>query len=304
MNNGVSSVSGARLADRWVYRVGYAGNPIDFAQKIDFAEIVKVEGRTIELKLNSADAALTASPPNVPDHFLFRPRIETSVGTVRGGTVFAAQLPGDSRAILFTALHVFGPPGGLESEPEAKDLPAAVKKVVLTGLFDPSETVEAGAIVLPLPRAGRLGTQSRSGDVVAILASAAAKLQPRPLADRLPVSGEPVWLAARVLSGAPPDQRLHAATAKGVDEDGLLLYEFESPKTEIRATSGAPVLNAAGEVVAIQAGSASEGEKLIGVGTPVTKFAAELRRVLQQGRQPGMKESPRKNTARTRRRTP
>ena len=175
---------------------------------------------------------------------------------------------------------------------------------MLTGLFDPSETVEAGAIVLPLPRAGRLGTQSRSGDVVAILASAAAKLQPQPLADRLPASGEPVWLAARVLSGAPPDKRLHAATAKGVEAGWSSPLRVRESENRNSAPPQAPVLNAAGEVVAIHAGSASEGEKLIGVGTPVTKFAAELRRVLQQGRQPGMKESPRKSTARTRRRTP
>src|SRR5262249_49477848 len=162
-----------------------------------FGHVVRIEGRAIEVRAHEVTASRAPlGPPDVADHFLFRPRIETSRGTVRGGTVFAAKLPGEERPILITALHVFGPPGGLEEQMTAADVPKAVRKVTLTGLFDKSEIVQAGADVLSIPNAGPLGTQSRAGDIVAIRAPKGAKLSASPLAASLPKKGDRVWLAA------------------------------------------------------------------------------------------------------------
>ena len=41
----------------------------------------------------------TARPPDVPDHFLFRPNIMTTIGMATGGTVVAAAVPGEERSI-------------------------------------------------------------------------------------------------------------------------------------------------------------------------------------------------------------
>ena len=273
----VSSVSIEYYPDRIVCLLGASGDPSETARRIDFGDVTRIEGRAIEVKPHEVKLDIAASgPPDVPDHFLFRPRIETAIGMLRGGTVFACKLPGDERPILLTALHIFGPAGGLEKQITATELPKSVKKVTLTGLFDKSEVVSVGADVLSIPDAGPLGTPSRAGDVVAIRAPQGTKLTTRPLANSLPKKGERIWLAASLLEGAPPEQRLHSGKVDGLDEDGLLIYIFDDPKTQVRATSGAPVLNAAGEVVAIQAGSGKDGQSLLGVATPVTKFRRYL----------------------------
>ncbi|WP_165235999.1 hypothetical protein, partial [Aquisphaera insulae] len=197
----------------------------------------------------------------------------------------------------------FGPAGGLKSQLESADLPSAVADVQLIDLFDESETVEAGHEVLLIPGAGPIGTESRTGDIVAIRSPAGLSLEPRPLATEMPKPGERVWLAASLLSGAPRDQRLHPAKVEGPDEDGFLLYALDDPKTELRATSGAPILNADGEVVAVHAGSTRDGERLLGVGTPFSKFLMALRGTIAKSGEPPRNENNgmMRNTPRRRR---
>ena len=64
------------------------------------------------------------------------------------------------------------------------------------------------------------------------------------------------------------------ATVRGIDQ-GWLLYGFDE-RIELRATSGAAVVNAQGQVVAVHAGGGEENGQVVGVGTPVTKFMGAL----------------------------
>ena len=233
-------------------------------------------------RLRQAISSRIAKPPLVPDHFLFRPDIVTTRGMAYAGTACVAEVPGVGRPILLTALHIFGPAGGMEAPIAAKDLPAAIKRVTLRGLFDKSEVVEAGDEALSLPDAAPFPTPSKAGDIAAFLATTGARLTPRPLAARTPQAEERVWLAASLLGGAPASRRLHAAVVKERDANGLVYYVFEDPELQLRATSGAPILDAAGEIVAIQVAAGKIERTHFGVATPVAKFLPSLKAALKR----------------------
>ena len=147
--------------------------------------------------------------------------------------------------------------------------------VRLAGCFDGDDQGKINGIALNLP-AATLGTVSAAGDVLAVKVPDQGRFRPGRLAASAPVIGDSLWLAARVSGGAPSERRLHRATCKGVDEGGNLVYEYENAELLLKATSGAPVLNGSGDVVAINIGVKKESDHLFGIGNPVTRFRVHV----------------------------
>lgn len=210
--------------------------------------------------------------PQVPNGFLFRPIFKTTQGTIRAGSAFVIQLPTSKRPIVITALHLLGPAGGLRQDIAAKDAPKAVSSVSLVECFNETFKVEIDGKPLAILDAAPLRSQSAAGDILAFWTSADSRLAARPLADRVPGKGEPVWLAAQLVQGAPRTRRLHRGVSLGVDKDSDFLFQYDNAGIALRATSGAPVLNAAGEVVAINLGGGRYDGQMIGIANPVDRF--------------------------------
>jgi hypothetical protein len=227
--------------------------------------------------------ARQANPPTVPDHCLFRPTFNTQSGEITAGTAFPVQMPGHARPIIITAIHLLGPSGGMPFDVPPPLIGRMIKGVVLEDLFDERHEVDIGSDPLIIAEAGPSGRPSKAGDIVAFWASKDGALQPLTLARALPEEGERVWLAASLVGGAPASQRLHAATVAAVDDKGEYIYAFDNPQLELRATSGAPVLNSAGEVVAINLGGGQNGNKIFGFGNPVTRFRPFLEAAAKAG---------------------
>jgi S1-C subfamily serine protease len=165
-----------------------------------------------------------------------------------------------------------GPAGGLPKNIAPRNVPAAVSKVSLIECFNETFKVEIDGKPLAILDAAPLRTQSAAGDILAFWTSPDPRLAPRPLAERAPNKDEPVWLAAQLVQGAPRTRRLHRGAAVGTDEDGDFIFKFENAAISLRATSGAPVLNAAGEVVAINLGAGRKDGQMIGIANPVDRF--------------------------------
>jgi hypothetical protein len=208
---------------------------------------------------------------------VFRPVFRTSDGVVEAGTAFAVAWRG--RHVLLSALHLLGPAGGLSRDVPAAAVPKVVAQVELDPCFEgteqPKQTFPAQAI--NIPSAQPLGNiSSGAGDVIAFWMPVSSAFPALPLADKTPPTGARVWLAASVESGAPEGAHLHPAQVIEVDQAGDLLYAFDESGLELRATSGAPLLDAQGRVVAIHLGGGSPQGKLLGVGNPISRFRKYL----------------------------
>jgi hypothetical protein len=83
------------------------------------------------------------------------------------------------------------------------------------------------------------------------------------LAHSVPSVGDSVWLVAQVRSGAAPDVLLHKAIVVSSDRT-FLRFAYDNGALNLRATSGAPVVNSAGQVVGINFGGQQEGHWLVG----------------------------------------
>jgi hypothetical protein len=204
---------------------------------------------------------------------LFRPQFVTSDGVVDAGTAFAAKIDGTPETLIISALHLFGPSGGLDRE-----IPAAVLSNRWQGLSlqdCKSQRNHSNVAMRPVPLtlAKPLPNTSAHGDVVvcSVQNTGNLGLQPFPLARDRPRTGDRVWLVAEV-SGS--SSLVHEAKVEGI-EDGWLMYRFER-RLELRATSGAPVVNGSGQVVAVNAGGGERAGVTFGVGTPTTSFVSSV----------------------------
>ena len=228
--------------------------------------------------LQPSSPATSDGSPDVPDKFVFRPGFQTTFGPVQAGTAFPIRLPYPGRPVLITAIHLLGPITGLSQAIPAVDVPKAVTRISLVECFNnsPLGTFDARAILIP--DAAPNGMASKAGDIVAFWLPDGVEVHPARLAEANPKTGERVWLATSLFEGAPTSQRLHGATVRGLNRDGNLEYQYDNAGLSTRDTSGAPILDSEGKVVAINVGGYKEGAIMFGAGNPVDRFRPELER--------------------------
>lgn len=219
-------------------------------------------------------AVSATAPPTVSAGSLFRPTFATTDGQVDAGTAFAAKTSESQKTFLVTALHLFGPAGGLNQDINASLLPTRWKGISVQDCK--SNIVHQNIAMQPvrLAQAKPLPEVSTHGDVAvcSVENTGYLRLKPWTLATRIPSTGEKVWLVSAVIGSS---SLIHPATVEGT-EDGWLVYRFDRP-VELVATSGAPVIDGSGQVVAVNAGGGEDAGITFGVGTPTTKFVRQLR---------------------------
>ena len=155
------------------------------------------------------------------------------------------------------------------------EIPKVVKQLRLHDCFDGNRTMTFASEPLVMRDTAPLGESSKAGDIVAFWGPKKEELHCVEMSDAAPKAGDTVWLVASLISGAPKEQRLHSARIIG-KEDGYLTYRFDNPRLAIRATSGAPVVNESGRLVAVNLGGSQSEKYSIGVGNPVGRFRKHL----------------------------
>lgn len=223
---------------------------------------------------------------SAPDWYVFRPTFSTTEGEVRAGTAFFIRLPDHSRPLLLTALHLLGPAGGMPKDVPPTEVPKVVKRLRLTDCFQASRELQLASEPLVIAAAAPARKPGKAGDVLAFWGPSEKRTRELELATKTPGQGERVWLVASLRSGAPPEQWMHPAVLVGINKEGEAIYRFDNLKMELRATSGAPVLNKAGQVVAIHLGGGAEDGKLYGFGNPVERFRPHLETAAKQSSKP------------------
>ncbi|WP_404307559.1 hypothetical protein [Neorhodopirellula lusitana] len=143
--------------------------------------------------------------------------------------------------------------------------------VVATELIMRKEERFSG-VGLGLPGASAEFEASQSGDVVVFIPQESKELNPISISDTDPEKGDVVWLLSPNLAN---DSLVHRAISVSVIHDGFLVYEFDEPIV-IAGTSGAPIVNEEGLIVAVHRGGGTNDGKTIGVGTLANRFLPSL----------------------------
>jgi hypothetical protein len=207
-----------------------------------------------------AGAPARRSGAIVPPNSVLRPIFTTTAGTIEAGSAFVVEGK-RGKFLLLTAHHLFGPAGGLESEIAWDAMPTVVQRVRAVSPDDGAVVVLGrGPLAIEGAQAmngGCMGCDFAVFPVAGVGGAGILRLATAP-----PLVGGKVFLVAELSDGGP--KRLHPATLIGVHDD-YLAYRFEG-SIDLRATSGAPVVNEAGEVVAVNLGGRADPEGTLGIG--------------------------------------
>jgi Trypsin-like peptidase domain len=221
---------------------------------------------------NPAHAPVDVAEPVFPRRFVGGPEFQTSAGTREAGTAFLARMPGNPQVYILTVHHLLGPMGGFARLISHAEVPAFVQSIRLHELFGEPTLYPVSGCVVPyggdpkgsLPELAAFRTNGAAAENVAVLA-----------ADP-PTEGEAVWVVAHVLGGVPEGELLHRARATAYHEEWLSC-RFDNPNIITNGASGAPVVNARGEIVGVYQGHWEENGSKYASIIPSTLIIATLR---------------------------
>jgi hypothetical protein len=225
----------------------------------------------------------TGNAPTIPDRFVVRPEFCTGRESFIGSYAFVTAGP---PVLLLTCLHVMSSvmqAKGIDASASndsysGRELPGVVTSVNLYDVFA-SNWMVAGlgraASMLTLPETRTKDAEPYSQrDLAAFVVDSAARVCPLRLADRVPDLGAPIWLVAKPDGGSK--ERTVAAVVVEHTERTFIFRYVDGGKAIPRFTSGAPLLNGAGEVVGINVGFGTLDGQRFGHASHVTSIRRHL----------------------------
>ncbi len=232
----------------------------------------------IILTLSCAVAlAADEQAPTVPEHVVLKPTFMTGYDSFSGGTAFLCNIPGMEGTFLLTAQHLFGPACGLQRQFSWQEIPKTFVVVTALSITEPRRFVTSSNCVA-IPGARALDNRGYDKDLAAYRLSSDQKPASLRLAATRSKVGETVFLHARQRGKTSLDM-LRAIVRKSTNSE--FEYAFEDKQINLAGTSGAPVLNAAGEVVALNIGGGDEAGRFWGMGNPCDSISSLLKAALK-----------------------
>ncbi len=222
-------------------------------------------------------------PPAVPDGFVVRPEFRAGRHTGFGGYSFVVQTGEIGLGtVVLTALHVmddlikeFGWDGRVRGT--APTLASKITAVQLYDVFAPNWMLaELGrATSMLVLHEAHYGDEepNSDGDIAAFRLPDSAQHPPGSLAPEPPRVGDPVFLAAREDRGGV-SRTLGAVVVQQTDQS--LIFRFDNPTQEAHFSSGAPILDEAGQVVGINVGAGAFGGHRFGHANHVGNIRRHL----------------------------
>jgi S1-C subfamily serine protease len=196
-----------------------------------------------------AQGASSISKPPVSKMAIGSVEFDTTLGKSRIGTGSFVRMKDSGRCYILTVRHLLGPNADFPKAVAPEDVPNVVKGIHIYPL-DGSDGYfpVAGLVLKP--------TGDMNKDPMFDLAVYSVQSPPDQtlaLATAPPASGETIWIVAHVRGGAPDGEIAHSA--KVMPNQDLWLHAiWDNDKIDSYGASGAPVLNAAGEVVGVESG--------------------------------------------------
>lgn len=218
-------------------------------------------------------AVVSSSPAVRAETAVYTPTFSTKGGDVVAGTAFVARVSAGGKPLLLTAHHLFGEMGGLDREYTWQELPAFVTGVTATPVGS-GAPVRAGA-ALPITGAIAFTQQHMGSDVAAFPVTGHENEPVLTFATTPPAEGAEVFLIAK-LEGAPVGKLRYRGVVRVV-EGGTIAFTLDDKGLKLRGSSGAPIVNAAGQVVGMNLASGEMDGETVGMGASadaVTKLVA------------------------------
>jgi hypothetical protein len=188
--------------------------------------------------------------PKIGARTALRPEFILRSGkTLESGTAVITQLKPGGAPIVLTALHLFGPAGGLDADLSPAQVGKVVKEVRLTPISGGKPVAMGGKALRTTGAALVEDSSNVSNDVAAFAVSQRGKADILPLAADNPGAGEWIWLVGDAVDHHPQQQRLFAGQVIFGTDDGMVVRLTE--RFPLQAFSGAPLINTRGEVVGL-----------------------------------------------------
>ena len=210
-------------------------------------------------------APVKTDGPVLDAGFVGSPEFDAKGGNLSAGTAFLVTLPGQKDTVLLTALHIFGTAGGLPKDLKREELPAFTKRVTLRDLLK-AKTLSARIEAMAIPGAV---------DLAPFRVAPAPGMHPHALAAKDVQVGDAIWLVASLASDSGKDLLHRAVVTDGAAGEAHARFDDQSIVT--RGASGAPYINAAGEVVGVHLGSIKTPGNIRGSFLPAEAIITELR---------------------------
>ena len=216
---------------------------------------------------DAAQAPRDVVPPLGLVNAVCRPTIEVDAKGRSSGTAFVLatdrRTPG---ALLVMAHHLLGMPKSVDGAIPWNEAPLRASSATCRGLSG-TTTWRTGA-AFAIEGAHVLGNLQSLRDIAIFPITVEPKgSSPMPARLRLarnePVSGTAVWLVAQTNDSRRLGQRFYRARViQGV---GYLAFVYDDADLSLSNTSGAPIVNASGDVVGVNVAVAAQNGELIGI---------------------------------------
>lgn len=223
-------------------------------------------------------APTPSGPPSYPNDFVGGAEVHATTGTNAAGTASVVHLKGQTQSYIVSARHLLGPEGGFPKQTAAKDVPSVVQAIAIDSFSGGHHRYDVTGLAVPTERLKADGGMPTDDMAIYLNHDNSPQDQALPLADHLPAMGEPLWLIAHVRGGVPEGQVVQPGKVIRLQGDGWGVMQFDNDKIITAGASGAPVLNAAGEVVGVYSGHSNANGHVEGYFIPATMIA----KVIQQ----------------------
>ncbi|MFC1751032.1 serine protease [Pseudomonadota bacterium] len=198
-------------------------------------------------------------------HYFYQPIFEIDGKKYYSGKGFLIEVLKDRYFV--TAHHLFGPAGGYKRNFRWDEMSNITDLKLVNPLTKDRFSIGPGINIVGAEPAF---SGNYSADI-AVFRAPNIEDDVSPLTKVPPKVGETVWL----YSSSQTDGVFHPAYVVESSENRLL-YQFFDSDFKLKATSGAPVLNEKGEVVAINILGSVSNSRVIGLGNPVSIFLSKI----------------------------
>jgi hypothetical protein len=182
----------------------------------------------------------------------------------------------ENSTIFITALHLIGEAGGFQKDYVGDEVSDVVTELVATNIVDNKIKVVSNKVIT-LKGTEPVSDARLNGDVAAFLIESNILPNTLPLSLSNPKIQDTLFMLSSVYGS---DKKVHKAMVVE-SNDGYIAYVFEDKTISLRATSGAPLVNLKGEVVAINISGGENQGYLVGYGNPSTGIASHLEHAIQ-----------------------